>query len=129
MTDFEIGDDEYEETEEVNTSYDQDQPIGDEPQALNTELSNSEPIDAETGEDFYTVQIGGAHKKIGEFQTVWKQLGYESTDSEYQRVKGLLDRSESPEHEDDLKRWAGNWGVNEDLVFKVFEQEFVVRLL
>jgi len=78
MTDYEIGDDEYEETEEVNTSYDQDQPIGDEPQALNTELSNSEPIDAETGEDFYTIQTGGAAKKIGEFQTVWQQLGYES---------------------------------------------------
>lgn len=63
---------------EVNTSYDQDQPIGDEPQALNTELSNSEPIDAETGEDFYTIQTGGQSKKIGEFQSVWKQLGYES---------------------------------------------------
>lgn len=63
---------------EVNTSYDQNQPIGDEPQALNTELSNSEPIDAETGQDFLDIQYGGQSKKIGEFQTVWKQLGYES---------------------------------------------------
>lgn len=78
MTEYEIGDDEYEEIEEVNTSYDQDQVIGDEPQALNTELSNSEPIDAVTGEDFYTIQTGGQSPKIGEFQSVWKQLGYES---------------------------------------------------
>lgn len=63
---------------EVNTSYDQNQPIGDEPQALNTELSNSEPIDAETGQDFLDIQYGGQSKKIGEFQTVWQQLGYES---------------------------------------------------
>ena len=44
--------------DEVNTSYDQDQPIGDEPQALNTELSNSEPIDAKTGQDFLDVNLG-----------------------------------------------------------------------
>ena len=63
---------------EVNTSYDQDQPIGDVPQALNTELSGSEPIDATTGKDFYTIQTGGEDPKIGEFRDVWKQLGYES---------------------------------------------------
>lgn len=64
MTDYEIGDDEY--IDEVNTSYDQEQPIGDEPQALNTELSNSEPIDAQTGQDFLDIQIGGETPKIEE---------------------------------------------------------------
>ncbi len=98
MTEFEIGDDEY--TEEVNTSYDQNQPIGDEPQALNTEWSNSEPIDAKTGRDFLTINNGseGWREKWDdivsgdwiytdeekkelygkEFKTVWQQLGYES---------------------------------------------------
>lgn len=98
MTDFKIGDDEY--TDEVNTSYDQNQPIGDEPQALNTELSNSEPIDARTGRDFLTINNGseGWREKWDdivsgdwiytdeekeflygkEFKTVWQQLGYES---------------------------------------------------
>lgn len=106
MTEYEIGDDEYDETEEVNTSYDQNQPIGDEPQALNTEWSNSEPIDAKTGQDFLDIQIGGQAQKIDEgwrdtlddiingdwiytdeekkelygkeFKTVWQELGYES---------------------------------------------------
>ncbi len=98
MTEFEIGDDEY--TEEVNTSYDQNQPIGDEPQALNTEWSNSEPIDAKTGQDFLTINNGSEGWKEKwddivsgdwiymdeekeflygkEFKTVWQQLGYES---------------------------------------------------
>ena len=98
MTEFEIGDDEY--TEEVNTSYDQNQPIGDTPQALNTEWSNSEPIDAKTGQDFLTINNGSEgwrdtlddiisgdwiytdeEKEFlygKEFKTVWQQLGYES---------------------------------------------------
>lgn len=82
MTEFEIGDDEIEdiiddEIEEVNTSYDQEQPIGDSPQALYTEPSNSEPIDAATGQDFYDIQIGGQAPRIGEYKSVWKELGYE----------------------------------------------------
>lgn len=113
MTKYEIGDDEYEETEEVNTSYDQNQPIGDEPQALNTELSNSEPIDAETGQDFLDIQYGGQDKKIG---SEWG--------SEYERVKNLLERSERPETTEDLVRWASEWGVDKSLVLEVFEKEF-----
>ena len=53
---FIIGDEYY--ADEVNTSYDQDQPIGDEPQALYTEPSNSEPIDARTGDDFMDIKKG-----------------------------------------------------------------------
>ena len=123
MTDFEIGDDEYEETEEVNTSYDQDQPIGDEPQALNTELSNSEPIDAETGEDFYTVQIGGATNKIGEGQFPF-DIEDPTVSADEKRVYWKLDRMEQPEHIDDLRRWASEWGEDENLVIKVFESFF-----
>jgi len=54
MTKFEIGDDEY--TEEVNTSYDEDQPIGDEPQAYYA--IGAEPIDAQTGDDFLDQTYG-----------------------------------------------------------------------
>jgi len=104
MTEYKIGDDEY--TEEVNTSYDQEQPIGDEPQALNTELSNSEPIDAKTGQDFLDIQYGG-----------------EVSDEIRRKIKSDIERSESPEHIDDLIRWAERLGVNPDDYIQVFEEE------
>lgn len=49
MTDFIIGDEEY--VEEVNTSYDQDQLIGDSPQAYYA--VGAEPINAQNGQNFF----------------------------------------------------------------------------
>ena len=76
MTDFEIGDENY--VEETNTSYDQDQPIGDEPQALYTEPSNSEPIDAETGDDFLDIDVGEE-----KFKSRDQQQWYYATDQDF----------------------------------------------
>ncbi len=78
--------------EEVNTSYDQNQSIGDEPQALYTELSNSEPIDAENGEDFLTVKklqedTKNENKKI---ESVWDKLDNMVVES-YSKVEESLD--------------------------------------
>ncbi len=118
MKKFKIGDEEY--SEEINTTYDQDKEIGDAPQALYSELSNAEPIDAKTGEDFMDIDMGEDAgegimdtvndiitgdwiytkkekeivKKIMDsenepkgFETVWKQLGYESLNKDGTGVK------------------------------------------
>ena len=57
-----IGDEEY--SEEINTTYDQEQPIGDTPSDY--PAGGAEPIDAMNAEQFYTIQRGG--DKIGEFK-------------------------------------------------------------
>lgn len=79
MKRFVIGDEEY--TEEVNTAYDQDQDIGDSPQAYYS--VGAEPINAKNGEDFYSIQTGGNKEGLGEFKSVWKQLGYEAIEGNY----------------------------------------------
>ncbi len=48
----------------------------------------------------------------------------ESKQSEYNRVRNLMDMRETPEHGDDLDRWASEWGVSEELVEEVWEKEF-----
>jgi len=189
MTEFEIGDEEY--TEEVNTSYDQEQPIGDTPSHY--PAGGAEPIDAKLGQDFMDIDLGeetvpitqltddellekreymyglgqsmGYLTKIEEeiknrglgnpdwkeddkaeenwkdvanvlynqeikkkkFKTVWQQIGYESLANEMddetrRKIVSDIERSESPEHVDDLIRWAGNLGVNPDDYIKVFEE-------
>ena len=58
MTDFVIGDEEF---TEVNTSYDQEQPIGDSPQALYS--VGAEPINAKNGSGFMDVgRLGESHE-------------------------------------------------------------------
>ncbi|HEC64557.1 hypothetical protein LCGC14_1663700 [marine sediment metagenome] len=62
MTKYQLGDEEY--IEEVNTSYDQEQDIGDTPSHY--PAAGAEPIDAETGDDFLDIEIGGEEPKIEE---------------------------------------------------------------
>ena len=76
MKKFKIGDEEY--SEEINTTYDQNQIIGDEPQALNSEWSNSEPIDAKTGQDFLDIDLGEE-----KFKSRKQQQWYHATDQSY----------------------------------------------
>ncbi len=45
-------------------------------------------------------------------------------DSEYERIRGLIEMSEQPETVEDIERWAVSWGADKDLVKKVFDQEF-----
>ena len=54
MIDWEIGDEEF--SEEINTSYDQTQDIGDTPSDY--PAAGAEPIDAKTGQDFMDIRVG-----------------------------------------------------------------------
>ena len=61
--------------EEINTAYDQDQPIGDSPQALYTELSGAEPIDAKAGKNFMTIKrLQENDDKPDEYENIWEKL-------------------------------------------------------
>ena len=60
--------------EEINTAYDQDQPIGDSPQALYS--IGAEPIDAKTGKNFLTVKkLQEDEDRPEHFENVWEKLG------------------------------------------------------
>lgn len=139
MTKFEIGDESY--TEEVNTTYDQEQPIGDSPQAIYTEPSNAEPIDAKTGQDFLDIDLGEEVKWLDNPNAFWGLCNYcgednwsvdehekhlkshEAIDEETRRkIKYDIDITEAPEHEGDLRRWADNLGVSQEDYIKVFEE-------
>lgn len=92
MTDFVIGDEDYNDdqemwdnqlqderdeedekwaSDEINTSYDQNKPIGGIP--THYPAAGAEPIDAKTGQDFLDIDLGEENK---EFKTVWQELGY-----------------------------------------------------
>ena len=59
--------------EEINTAYDQDQPIGDSPQALYS--VGAEPIDAKTGKNFVTVKkLQEDEDRPEHFENVWEKL-------------------------------------------------------
>ena len=60
MTDYQIGDEQY--VEEVNTTYDQEQPIGDTPSDY--PAGGAEPIDAKTGQDFLDIDWGEEFEKV-----------------------------------------------------------------
>jgi len=80
----------------------------------------SEDDELELEDDGLTIANSGHRSKYSDYS-----LGKEvDMNEEYHKVRGLLDMSEQPETTDDLKRWAENWGVDEELVFEVFQKEF-----
>jgi len=90
----------------------------------NSLMRFTEPIDLPTGKNALDQTWGTTEPETPDGQDLTGKTIGEEEDSEYERIRGLIDMSEIPETVEDLERWASRWGADKDLVKKVFDQEF-----
>ncbi len=102
----------------LNEFEDSDRPV-----SPNSLMRYTEPIDLPTGKNALDQTYGVSEPETPDGQDLTgKTIG--EADSEYERIRGLIEMSEMPETIEDIDRWATSWGADKDLVHKVFEQEF-----
>ena len=96
--------------------------------SINGYVTSSTNTDEETGHPRYKPKGHGDHRVSDATRIVssskTKMKSRESKQSDYNKVRNLMDMREAPEHGDDLDRWASEWGVSEELVEEVWEKEF-----
>ena len=96
----------------------------DRPVSPNTLMRYTEPIDLPTGKNAMDQTYGVSEPETPDGQDLTGITVGEEDDSEYERIRGLIEMSEQPETVEDIERWAVSWGADKDLVKRVFDQEF-----
>ena len=109
----------YNESLKKNEAFDD----SDRPVSPNTLMRYTEPIDLPTGKNALDQTYGVSEPETPDGQDL-TGITVGEADSEYERIRGLIEMSEMPETVEDLERWASSWGADKDLVKKVFDQEF-----
>jgi hypothetical protein len=110
----------YNESLKKNEAFDD----SDRPVSPNSLMRYTEPIDLPTGKNAMDQTYGVSEPETPDGQDLTGITVGQEEDSEYERIRGLIEMSEQPETVEDVERWATSWGADKDLVKRVFDQEF-----